>query len=837
MKKLILALLLTCGWLAGAQTVEIFAIPNCATCLGADMTTSVSVTNGSSTVTWAGTNPLVDPQFSSAWVGTQPKIHSIVYTVTGYTDPTHVTISPAYNTDGGTTTQTLRQVGLIYNDIISVLTNSPIDSAVLGVDWNTIENSGTLSATNGSATVAFVSGNACASTWPGKTLSIQQGAAATSAATYTLGGTCGSPTISPNFSGTTGTVNFNALYDFNSANAGMDSYVAAYGATGKKVSLLLRGVSSGGNNTSAPGYVFTGYGANISAMMASPPASPTLTGGAGGNLATGTCFVKISFVNPQGESAGSTEASTAVTGPTGSCSVPQPTLPTNATGYTAYSSPTTGTEKQQTASPNCVNITGTCLITTYGAGASPLTSATSGGPVVSVTNGSPTVTWVSGQKFIAGIIGQTVTIDNNSVTVLVFNSPTSLSLSANYGGTTNGTAGLSYAPTQQDICFCAGYSGATDPATGIAAPSNTCNHNYNGTNTGNSTGMPAVYQLPWEGNWTRFVRATIAHFNSVGLSTIFKLREGYGVGGEGYPWCSAAMGGGSMGGAPFNRYNWIAGFNDLMVDVAAQNPRMPVILAPNHFTTNPGFDVTPADLTDSNIIANGLNGIGMEGFGEFDQQQYGGIPVTADWTYWYDLMKGKTTTPIGGGATKPFILEVQQAGNTNWDPRNNTSACTNNGTCVIAVTSLSRSGGVSTLQVARNVCNDTSLIVGSSISILNADSSFNGTFLTQSMTCGGTTTITFNQTGLANATAASLGQVGYGTFGTYDQMMPFCMQHGCNDLELYIFDALCAFSTNLVNTECTGPPMNLSTSAVAIATKNAIAAFHAGYFPASNVVH
>jgi hypothetical protein len=103
-----------------------------------------------------------------------------------------------------------------------------------------------------------------------------------------------------------------------------------------------------------------------------PPMAPSIgASGSGGSLGSSvTVFVVTTFVNANGETTVSPESSVQVgSGTTNSVTVTAPTLPITATGYTAYSSLTTGTELKQGASNACVNITANCVIQVIGAGA------------------------------------------------------------------------------------------------------------------------------------------------------------------------------------------------------------------------------------------------------------------------------------------------------------------------------------------------------------------------------------------------------------------------------------------------------------------------------------
>lgn len=68
----------------------------------------------------------------------------------------------------------------------------------------------------------------------------------------------------------------------------------------------------------------------------------------GGSLATGTYFVKLTYVNPNGESIASAEGSIAVTGPTGKLTIASPAAAVNSTQYRVYVSTSSGTETLQT---------------------------------------------------------------------------------------------------------------------------------------------------------------------------------------------------------------------------------------------------------------------------------------------------------------------------------------------------------------------------------------------------------------------------------------------------------------------------------------------------------
>ncbi|MGB9660651.1 MAG: phage tail sheath subtilisin-like domain-containing protein [Moorellaceae bacterium] len=125
--------------------------------------------------------------------------------------------------------------------------------------------------------------------------------------------------------------------------------------SGKVVSLQCYqyNIQEGGPGTSADnlGNAFTlQYKGNATSAVLNitnslpAPAAPTLAASTtGGNLATGTIYVKVTALNASGESAASPEANVAVTGPTGSVTVSWQAVP-GATKYNVYASNTSGTE-------------------------------------------------------------------------------------------------------------------------------------------------------------------------------------------------------------------------------------------------------------------------------------------------------------------------------------------------------------------------------------------------------------------------------------------------------------------------------------------------------------
>lgn len=174
--------------------------------------------------------------------------------------------------------------------------------------------------------------------------------------------------------------NYAARNKFNTSNglSGYTSYTGLVHTTGASIASWIgedEEIQAPPANGSSNGSF------NLPWFMLTPQFAPTVVcSNAGGSLVTGSYFIKISYNNTVSfETAASPEATCALTGPSGSVTVtPNGGLPVNASGYTVYSSITTGTEKQQTANNACVNIGGTasCVVKVVGIGGSPLGTTT-----------------------------------------------------------------------------------------------------------------------------------------------------------------------------------------------------------------------------------------------------------------------------------------------------------------------------------------------------------------------------------------------------------------------------------------------------------------------------
>lgn len=135
---------------------------------------------------------------------------------------------------------------------------------------------------------------------------------------------------------------------------------------------------------------------NLSAAgVSAPVAAPTLSSVAGGTIAQTTYFVKITYVNPTGETDPSTESSLLVLVNNLLVVLSPPALGT-ATSYNVYVSTTTNTETLQNASPIAIGTNWTLPTSGLVSGASL--------PVANTTANVLSVTWTKQGGTSAGVL-------------------------------------------------------------------------------------------------------------------------------------------------------------------------------------------------------------------------------------------------------------------------------------------------------------------------------------------------------------------------------------------------------------------------------------------------
>lgn len=185
------------------------------------------------------------------------------------------------------------------------------------------------------------------------------------------------------------------------------------GGSGDQYAIAFAIYSSGLDVSTLIGSSMTVSG--ITKALAPPSAASLTANTSGGFLSSGTVYVKLTYVAANGETEVSSEANTAVTGPTGQVVVTSPGASPGATGYNVYASNATGTEKLQNSSPILIGTN--YAIDTIAAGAAAPTINTTGIVTTSLNHG-----YVTGNS--VTISGVNPSGYNGTFTVTVFSETT-----------------------------------------------------------------------------------------------------------------------------------------------------------------------------------------------------------------------------------------------------------------------------------------------------------------------------------------------------------------------------------------------------------------------------
>jgi hypothetical protein len=164
---------------------------------------------------------------------------------------------------------------------------------------------------------------------------------------------------------------------------------------------------------------------------------------------------------------------------------------------------------------------------------------------------------------------------------------------------------------------------AKHPGNG-STPLNTYAHN------GDTTAFPAVWEKPIQVAWHNFLRAAIAHYNTVSFKTqIAYIRAGYSEGGQGSDPCESVFI--QMTGSINNlQVDWVGGNQAQSNFIASKNPQVPYQM--EIACSGQGWNCTDwADVEAATDVANHI-GIGSAGaqYNDINSQQ-NGVPSASDW--------------------------------------------------------------------------------------------------------------------------------------------------------------------------------------------------------------
>jgi hypothetical protein len=172
---------------------------------------------------------------------------------------------------------------------------------------------------------------------------------------------------------------------------------------------------------------------------------------------------------------------------------------------------------------------------------------------------------------------------------------------------------------KQDVVTCTGYPGNGQP----------------------NTGMPIVYELPFNAAYRSFIAAVVAHYAN--NRNIGYIRIGLAEGGEVFPWCHSTIPG-------YSETIWVNYLAEMNAYISSLHPTMQVMAALNQVVEHGTRNMAYPDFEAANALANG-QGIGSQGWQQSDLTNYNaGLPCTSDWCKLFDRYTGQVP------------LELQQAG-------------------------------------------------------------------------------------------------------------------------------------------------------------------------------
>ncbi len=197
------------------------------------------------------------------------------------------------------------------------------------------------------------------------------------------------------------------------------------------------------------------------------------------------------------------------------------------------------------------------------------------------------------------------------------------------------------APTPQDMAVCASYEGDS------GNPFFNSEGVWNITRSGDLSGLPVSYELPFMKAYQNFIAAVIAHYNGNATTPIGYIRFGFSQGGENSPLCNQD---------PWPNYSkstYLKYIQTMTQFVAQQNPQMTILEDLHAVGVPPNQDLGYAD-TEAQDAVNNSMGFGTNGLQQSDiTNSASGQPCDSDWCALFAQYAGTT---FNG---KPITLSLQ----------------------------------------------------------------------------------------------------------------------------------------------------------------------------------
>jgi len=189
----------------------------------------------------------------------------------------------------------------------------------------------------------------------------------------------------------------------------------------------------------------------------------------------------------------------------------------------------------------------------------------------------------------------------------------------------------------QDMAVCASYTGDSSNPFYSEAASGSGGGMWNINTSGDLSGLPVSYELPFMIAYQKFIAQVVAHYNGNAATPIGYIRFGFSQGGEDSPECNQYWPG-------YSETVYLTYVGTMTNVIKAQNPSM-TILADLHAVGPPGsVDYTYPDTEAADAVADGF-GIGTNGLQQSDAASVSANqPCDSNWCALFSQYSGRGLT-------------------------------------------------------------------------------------------------------------------------------------------------------------------------------------------------